>query len=176
MSKYYKMDKYDFTKSFFVLILCISAGVIGATMSCQSQRLMNNRYIKFALLLFVVYMGIEVTTKAPLHPLKRMGQAVGIVLLYLLFSKMTMLPTVTTFLTLFAFFFMLNLYEYNQMTGVDDSVLAQHDQLLTLLVGLVLVQIVCGFLHYVYKQKQDHGSKFSVAKFLLGSNKCAGGN
>jgi len=71
---------------------------------------------------------------------------------------------------------MLNLYEYNQTTGVDDSVLAQHDQLLTLLVGLVLVQIVCGFLHYVYKQKQDHGSKFSVAKFLLGSNKCAGGN
>ena len=169
-------------KATLLLVLYISGNFLAETLSCQSQKWLENMFVKHALILFMIYFTIDFTQEDNVKdsPLQNAGKAVIVWVLFHLFTHMDIGPTMVCVLILMALFFISNQRSYLKKTKNMDSRLLgmNQDELLGqtqkgLFIGLILT-ILVGFTVYYLEKKVEYKSRFDILKFIFGVKKCSG--
>ena len=169
-------------KATLLLVLSISGNFLAETLSCQSQKWLENMFVKHALILFMIYFTIDFTQDDAVKdsPLQNAGKAVIVWVLFHLFTHMDIGPTMVCVLILMALFFISNQRSYLKKTKNMDSRLLgmNQDELLGqtqkgLFIGLILT-ILVGFTVYYLEKKVEYKSQFDILKFIFGVKKCSG--
>jgi len=174
MAVFSGFENLDFIKSFFILLLAVTGGYIGETTSCQTRKLLNNMFAKDVLVFVLLYFGLDLMdTKDMSHPLQRLKQTFFIWGFYTMFTRMTIFPTILAFLLLCIYYINLDLIGYYEIKkDKDEQYIEQIKYINKIVIISILSVVVSGFLYYIFKQKRDHGKRFSFIKFLKGVRKC----
>lgn len=169
-------------KATLLLVLSISGNFLAETLSCQSQKWLENMFVKHVLILFMIYFTIDFTQENSVKdsPLRNAGKAVIVWVLFHLFTHMDIVPTLVCVLILMTLFFISNQRSYLKKTkNLDARLLGMNqDKLLGetqkgLFIGLVLT-ILVGFTIYFLEKKVEYKSQFDILKFIFGVKKCSG--
>ena len=164
----------EMIKGVFLLILAISANFVGNILGCQTQKLLTeNMLVKHMFLIFLIYFTINFTSSIQDNPLEELKKTLLIWSLYIIFTKMTLLFTGLTFLSLLTVYIMNNYIEFLKTSKKKDNKLIYRlkDQK-KMLYKLIIILMVIGFSLYVIKQRNDYKNNFSWFKFLLGTPVC----
>ena len=161
----------NYTTGLFLLLMAIAGNYVGETLSCQSQRLFKNIWIKHLTLFFIIYFSIVVTSNRNIHPTEEIKVSAIIWVIYHFFTKMNILPTSIVLLLFMAIFTMENYrkyYEKKQEQKKADKL--KNTQ--TILYYLTFIVIAIGFISYFLKQKKYFKKNFSIKKFFIGTGVC----
>ena len=169
-------------KATLLLVLSISGNFLAETLSCQSQKWLENMYVKHILILFMIYFTIDFTQEDAVKdsPLQNAGKAIIVWILFHLFTHMDIGPTLISVIILMTLFFISNQRSYLKKTkNLDARLLGMNqDKLLGetqkgLFIGLVLT-ILVGFTIYFLEKRVEYKSRFDILKFIFGVKKCSG--
>lgn len=168
-----------YQKSLFLIFLTVAGNFIAETLSCGSQKILeNNMLVKSSILFFLIYFTMDLGDSEAIHPFSRFKRAFGVFVILLMFTKMNNLFTGLTLLLLIASYLTNNFIQYYNAEHSDDKEKNSHKELLSKLHKLqtainysIFVVLVIGFILYFIKQKRDH-KNFSYSKFLFGVQKC----
>ena len=169
-------------KATLLLVLSISGNFLAETLSCQSQKWLENMFVKHLLILFMIYFTIDFTQEDTVKdsPLQNAGKAIIVWILFHLFTHMDIGPTLISVIILMILFFISNQRSYLKKTkNLDARLLGMNqDKLLKetqkgLFIGLVLT-ILVGFTIYFLEKRVEYKSRFDILKFIFGVKKCSG--
>ena len=82
-------------KATLLLVLSVSGNFLAETLGCQSQKILNNMFVKHLLILFMIYFTIDFTQRnADLaNPFVNVLKAIAVWILFHFFTHMDLLPT-----------------------------------------------------------------------------------
>ena len=166
----------------FLILLAITANFIGDTLTCDTQKILNNNpYVKFFIIFCLIYFTLSLSAQAnsvAIHPLFTSISSFVILLFYILFIKCNIYFIVTSFVLLFIVLILQNyIYFYNNVND-ENSIeerrnkikkLERYIQFIIIFIGILLF---VGFLIYLRKQFIDHYKQFSILKFIFTYKKC----
>lgn len=161
-------------RGMFWLWLAVSGNFISETLGCKTQQFLNdNMYAKqivtFAILYFVT--GFIDTTKT--NPLEHFKLSGIIWVIFLLFSKMHLVPTIIAF-ALVCISYVLNDYSryYKESGDIEKSETYKtySDWVLKANISLIVVSFI---VYFIAKYKEYKGN-FNFLKFILGKPSCRG--
>lgn len=161
----------------FLLILAVSGNFVAETMSCQTQKVMNeNMYVKNAIIILIIYFSLGfASSEDNLPPTELLKQALYIWVFFLMFNKMELFFTGMVVAMLVVLLICKDYITYYSKQN-DEKYKKSIDTLSrtvdSLFYGITLTTII-GFGMYFKKQHNDYFSTFSYSKFLFGTPKCS---
>ena len=175
-------NKQTIIGAIFLILLAITANFIGDTLTCDTQKILNNNpYVKFFIIFCLIYFTLSLSAQAnsvAVHPLFTLISSFIILLFYILFIKCNIYFIVMCFILLFVVLILQNyIYFYNNVTEEDSledrtnkiKKLERYIQFIIVFIGILLL---IGFLIYLRKQFIDHYKNFSILKFIFTYKKC----
>lgn len=155
-----------------LLYLIVAANFVEDLFSCDLRRaLASSLLMKHAVLILgSVFWVAESYVNDGSHFAALLAKAIGVYVLFVMSTKSQMWA-LAPILGLIICDQLVRLYV---KTSSDESS-TNLDRMERLRIGLqaaCVLLIVVGFVSYAVKQKADHGSDFSMARFLLGTLKC----
>ena len=161
-------------KGMFWLWLAVSGNFVAETLSCKTQKLLNgNMYAKqfltFAILYFVTGF-IDTSNKNPLEHLKL---SAIIWIMFLLFNKMHLIPTVISFILVCVSYLMNDYSSYYEQIG-DIETSKKYKYMSEILLKLNIAFITVSFIVYSVAKYKEYKGEFNILKFILGNAKCKG--
>lgn len=175
-------NKQTIIGAIFLLLLAITANFIGDTLTCDTQKILNNNpYVKFFIIFCLIYFTLSLSAQAnsvAVHPLFTTISSFVILLFYILFIKCNIYFIVTSFILLFVSLILQNyIYFYNNIKDENSleerkkkiEKLERYIQFIMIFIGILLF---VGFLIYLRKQFIDHYKQFSILKFIFTYKKC----
>ena len=104
----------DIIKATLLLTLSISGNFLAETLGCQSQKWLQNMYVKHILILFMIYFTINFTQKEDqiVNPIDNLLKALAVWVLYHLFTHMDILPTFIVVILLMIVYVLTNYNDY----------------------------------------------------------------
>jgi Ca2+/Na+ antiporter len=174
----------NFIKGVLLIALAVSGNFVGNTLGCKTQYYMtNNMYIKHLVLISIIYFTISFSSKKDSNPLEYMKTTFFLWIIYLLFTKQTILFTGISALLLFTSY-LLDSYitYYNELINneTDNKIKRQYKKTLskitkarTVVFYCAIMTIVVGFSIYFFDKYSEYSSNFDIVKFILGKTSCA---
>lgn len=175
-------NKQTIIGAIFLILLAITANFIGDTLTCDTQKILNNNpYVKFFIIFCLIYFTLSLSAQAnsvAVHPLFTLISSFIILLFYILFIKCNIYFIVMCFILLFVVLILQNyIYFYNNVSEEDSledrtnkiKKLERYIQFILVFIGILLL---IGFLIYLRKQFIDHYKNFSILKFIFTYKKC----
>ena len=183
-----QLDKFShITESFdtilkatLLLILSVCGNFLAETLGCQSQKVLENMFVKHILLFFMIYFTINFTqTGIVVNPIINVFKAFIVWIMYHFFTHMDLVPTLIVGLLLMILFFISNYRTYiKESTSVKKEKGEKLDNALKLtqrILWIILVTaILIGSCVYYFEKKKEYGYKFKPLKFIFGVKKCKG--
>ena len=183
-----QLDKFShITESFdtilkatLLLILSVCGNFLAETLGCQSQKVLENMFVKHILLFFMIYFTINFTqTGIVVNPIINVFKAFIVWIMYHFFTHMDLVPTLIVGLLLMILFFISNYRTYiKESTSVKKEKGEKLDNALKLtqrILWIILVTaILIGSCVYYFEKNKEYGSKFKPLKFIFGVKKCKG--
>lgn len=183
-----QLDKFShITESFdtilkatLLLILSVCGNFLAETLGCQSQKVLENMFVKHILLFFMIYFTINFTqTGIVVNPIINVFKAFIVWIMYHFFTHMDLVPTLIVGLLLMILFFISNYRTYiKESTSVKKEKGEKLDNALKLtqrILWIILVTaILIGSCIYYFEKNKEYGSKFKPLKFIFGVKKCKG--
>jgi hypothetical protein len=177
-------SRNDVTIAILLLTLSLAGNYISQSLGCQTQNLFtNNIYVKHLLIFFVIYFSIDFTSKnnVNVNPMINIIRAFLIWILFHLYSRMDIIPTLVV-LVLLIISYIINKYkEYyaSKIDGLPENEKNDNNELInnlnnyTIIISILSVIItIIGFFLYYHQKKKDFKGKFSLIKFIFGIKKC----
>ena len=173
----------DIIKATFLLTLSISGNFLAETLGCQSQKWLQNMYVKHILILFMIYFTINFTQKknTMVNPLINFVKAIVVWILFHLFTHMDILPTFFVIVLLMTVFVLSNytIYLTEKMDRVSDEYKRNYIKQINTIkliqegafIGSILI-ILLGFMLYYLEKHKEYKKRFSLLKFIFGVKKC----
>jgi hypothetical protein len=159
-------------KGMFWLWLAVSGNFVSETLSCKTQKLLNgNMYVKqiltFAILYFVT--GFVDTSKH--NPIEHLKLSAIIWVLFLLFTKMHIVPTIISFI-LICLSYLLNDYSsyYEKEGELEKS--KKYKEISELILKVNIALIIVSFVVYLVSKYKEYKGKFNILTFILGKPNC----
>ena len=159
----------NISKGIFLLIVAICGNFVAETMSCSTQKLLNNNmYAKHLIVFTTIYFCISYTDD--IDPFKNIRNAIYIYIGFLMFTKMDLNNTIICFMLLLyiyigknfkKYYKNKNLYIYKKLEEIENYVEI-----------IFYICLTYGFLKYLNNQKEDHLNNFDLYKFLFGVLQC----
>ena len=167
-------------KATLLLILSVCGNFLAETLGCQSQKVLENMFVKHLLLFFMIYFTINFTqTGIVVNPIINVFKASIVWIMYHFFTHMDLVPTIIVGLLLMILFFISNYRTYiKEGTSVKKEKGEKVDNALKftqkILWIILVITILVGSSLYYFEKKKEYGSKFNPLKFIFGVKKCKG--
>ena len=167
-------------KATLLLILSVCGNFLAETLGCQSQKVLENMFVKHLLLFFMIYFTINFTqTGIVVNPIINVFKAFIVWIMYHFFTHMDLVPTLIVGLLLMILFFISNYRTYiKESTSVKKEKGEKVDNALKftqkILWIILVITILVGSSLYYFEKKKEYGSKFNPLKFIFGVKKCKG--
>ena len=167
-------------KATLLLILSVCGNFLAETLGCQSQKVLENMFVKHLLLFFMIYFTINFTqTGIVVNPIINVFKAFIVWIIYHFFTHMDLVPTIIVGLLLMILFFISNYRTYiNESASVKKEKAEKVDNALKftqkILWIILVITILVGSSLYYFEKKKEYGSKFNPLKFIFGVKKCKG--
>ena len=167
-------------KATLLLILSVCGNFLAETLGCQSQKVLENMFVKHLLLFFMIYFTINFTqTGIVVNPIINVFKASIVWIMYHFFTHMDLVPTIIVGLLLMILFFISNYRTYiNESASVKKEKAEKVDNALKftqkILWIILVITILIGSCLYYFEKKKEYGSKFNPLKFIFGVKKCKG--
>lgn len=165
----------DIIKGIFLLVLAVAGNFVAETLGCKTQKLLSeNMYAKHLVILLILYFAIGFTSgDVPQHPIVVLKMAVGIYVLFLLFTKMDLGFTLIVFGLLALTYINSTFIDYyKKVTPEEEKKIELLEKIHKIMYGSMTILIVIGFALYFRKQYNDYYKTWSTPKFLFGVTKC----
>ena len=164
---------FIYQKSLFLLFLSIAGNFIAETLSCGSQKVLEeNMIIKSMIIFFLIYFTMDFSDNSVVHPVVHIKRSAVVWIFLLMFTKMNNFFTGITLLLLISSYITNNFIAYYQRDESNNKeMLSRLHTIENLLNRLIIIFLVIGFSLYFLKQKREH-KNFSFTKFILGVKKC----
>ena len=183
-----ELDKFShITESFdtilkatLLLILSVCGNFLAETLGCQSQKVLENMFVKHVLLFFMIYFTINFTQSGiVVNPIINIFKAFIVWIMYHFFTHMDLVPTLIVGLLLMILFFISNYRTYiKESTSVKKEKGEKVDNALKftqkILWIILVITILIGSCLYYFEKNKEYGSKFKPLKFIFGVKKCKG--
>tara|TARA_B110000208_G_scaffold53282_1_gene69811 strand:+ start:3957 stop:4547 length:591 start_codon:yes stop_codon:yes gene_type:complete len=167
-------------KATLLLILSVCGNFLAETLGCQSQKVLENMFVKHLLLFFMIYFTINFTqTGIVVNPIINVFKAFIVWIMYHFFTHMDLVPTIIVGLLLMILFFISNYRTYiKEGTSVKKEKGEKVDNALKftqkILWIILVITILVGSYLYYFEKKKEYGYKFKPLKFIFGVKKCKG--
>lgn len=169
----------DKSKGVFLLILALCGGYVSETLGCKIQYAMtNNRLLKYLIVLFTIYFSITITSEDNENPFKLMATSILVWIFFVLFTRMTPIPTLIVMILLLLIYFLDNWKNYKKATQKNNQLIQKNNQakqILTIqkiLLVIIIILILIGNIGYLLKKRRQYGKKFNYFTYIFGVNKC----
>ena len=160
-------------KGVFLLLLAVAGNFIPETLGCKTQDLLNNSmFAKQLILVIILYFTINFQSSSDVNPGIVAIQALGIYILFILFTKMNLQFTLAVFSLLIITLFITNYISYYKKQDPENDIINKLETMRNFISILMVCLILIGFILYFRKQRMDHIEKWSTTKFLFGVTKC----
>lgn len=171
------MLKIDAANAFGLFFMTIAANFTGNLLSCDIQRnFTNNLFSKHLIAFSLLFFFIILTNKDTLLKGKENDEwiipefllnALIIYIIFLICTKMEFLYTAMILISIVGYM-LLDLEKSNK----SPENLKKIEMIQKFITYFAIVMGGFGFGKYFIKQYTDYGNKFSLGKFILGTNKC----
>jgi hypothetical protein len=178
----FHLEEYiDKSKGIFLLILALCGGYVSETLGCKVQyEMTNNRILKYLIVLFTIYFSITITSKDNENPFILFRTSILIWMFFVLFTRMTPIPTLIVMILLLLIFFLDNWKKYKiaidkKSNILDDSQSPTYKYIIDiqkLLLVIIILLIVLGNVGYIIKKRKQYGANFDYVTYIFGVNKC----
>ena len=161
-------------KGVFLLLLAVAGNFIPETLGCKTQDLLNNSMVaKHVILVVILYFTINFQNSSDSNPSIVAAQALGIYLLFILFTKMSLQFTIAVFGLLIVTLVTTNYISYYKKQDPKNDIINKLETMRNFISILMVCLILIGFILYFSKQRTDHLKNWSTTKFLFGVTKCS---
>ncbi len=174
MYLYNKSQNIDKLTGIFLLILAVCGNFVAETLSCQTQKLLSeNMFAKNIVIIMIIYFAIGFTSETIINPLILLSQTIIIWVFFILFNKMTLPFTISSFIGLFGILFLNNYIKYyKEDKDKDKNIILLLEKINNYLFIFICITILIGHSMYFSKQYNDYYKDFSYITFLFGKNTC----
>ena len=160
----------------FLLILAVSGNFIAETLGCKSQKLLSeNMYVKNMIIILIIYFSLGLTNEDnSIAPHEMMKTSLSIWIFFLIFNKMSLPFTITSFLLISIILIIKNYKDYYEAKDKKKNrdKIIQLKNIASKIFILNLLVIIVGFILYFRKQYSEHSSDFSFISFIFGKAQC----
>jgi hypothetical protein len=183
----------DIVKGIFLLILVVAGNFVGETLGCQTQKIMmENMYVKQALVLMLIYFTINFTLSDNPHPAAMVRTTFIIWFMYLMFVRMDYGPTLAAIILLMVYYVLSNFTDYytslytkkiaNAKSLKEKKELEQdyyvveqqYHNLREYTLYILIIVVIFGFIIYAKEKWDEYHDEFSIQKFIFGTGHCKG--
>jgi len=160
----------------FLLILTVSGGFVAETLGCSTRKLLSeNQLVKQAILLFLIYFTINLTSGNDREdPINKIKSAIFVWIFFIIFTKMNIYFTGLVFFLLTVIYILNNYkkhYENVKESKESKELIKNLEKYIDKLEILMFLFLIIGFITYFLKQKKDQ-KQFNYLYFLFGRRKC----
>ena len=114
------LNESDTIKGIFLLILGVSGNFVAETLGCKTQKLLTeNMFAKHFIIYLIIYFALGFTSSNNIHPADLAKYSFFIWALFLLFTKMTLPFTITTFVLLALLYILHSFIAYYKHQGEE---------------------------------------------------------
>ena len=162
----------DVIKGVFLLILAIAGNFVAETLGCQTQKILSeNMFAKQFVIIAVIYFAMTMTNSETImrSPLQDIIMSLAIWILFILFTRMHLLPTVIVFGLLCIQYV---LYNYIKYYRENKRVIQPLKTCVKLAKISTLITLMVGFSAYLYKQYSCYHDDWNTLIFLFGKTTC----
>lgn len=164
----------EYIKGIFLLALGVSGNFVAETLGCQTQKLLTNSMLaKQSVILMMIYFAIDFGAAANQSPFKNLAVTLGIYILFLMFTKMNIYFTLSTFSLLALVYFINSNINFYKDDSKQKNVVKDLEIVKKILYLLIIGLIIPGFIIYYLEQRKDHGKDWDPMKFIFGVTNCA---
>tara|TARA_Y100000992_G_C21234919_1_gene477494 strand:- start:702 stop:1220 length:519 start_codon:yes stop_codon:yes gene_type:complete len=160
-------------KGIFLLILAISGNFIGETLGCKTQKMLReNMFAKQMVVYLIIYFVLGFTNENNEHPLRLALNALGIWILFISFTRMSLFFTMLVFILItIRYIFIITKQYYNEKSD-SESIVKLIETISINVDYSIMFFIIIGFILYFRKQYIEYYKEWSTYKFIFGVNKC----
>ena len=173
MSNPQHVSLYEIYKGFLLLIFLVSTNTIGETMGCSMNKIIHEPITKYIFLFLIIWITLDIGTPVEITPANNLGNGILLWIFFIILTR-TDIYVMIAVISLIIIMYVLNSYkDYYKKKIVkqkSDKLMRMSkliERIMKLIEGLIMVLIIGGFLHYFYKQYNDHRKDFSIFKFLF---------
>lgn len=158
-----------FIKGIFLMFLSVVGNFLDTMLPCQTQKLIRRNALMRNIIAFItIYFVIDYTSLKVSNPVEHFKSSVFIYGLFVLFTKSILFFSIMSIVLLSINYVIGNFIKYNNFNHKPT----QHLESLEKYINVVIViNIIIGFIHYVYKQLKEQ-KRFNVFKFIIGDVNC----
>ena len=162
------------TKGLLLLALAVMGNFVAETLGCSTQKLLHhNRIAKLAIIFFIIYFTVNVAEDwvgENVHPLQELGLSIVLWIVFIIFTKTTVLYKAIIFTCLCLHYLLGNFHKYytnNDMSNYLHIIEYADKALFT----IIIVSGIIGFIKYILKERREH-KNFTWWKFFVGVDHC----
>lgn len=174
-----KMQGLNTISGIFLLILAVSGNFIAEVLGCKMQKILTkNIYAKNLIVILIIYFSLGfVDTERNFKPNLLFRRSILIWLFFLIFNKMTELPTIIVFITILSILIIKNWIDYYEKLDYEkyEGLIEKMFRATDILFMISCVITIFGFYNYLnikYYEKLMHGQQFNYYKFIFGNINC----
>lgn len=162
------------TKGLLLLALAVMGNFVAETLGCGTQKLLHhNRIAKLAIIFFIIYFTVNVSEEwvgENIHPLHELGLSIILWLIFIIFTKTTLLYKGIIFACLCLHYLLNNFHKYYTNNNEVNylHIIEYADKALF---TIIIVSGIIGFVKYILKEKREH-KNFTWWKFFVGVDHC----
>tara|TARA_A100001015_G_C14982361_1_gene710022 strand:+ start:408 stop:926 length:519 start_codon:yes stop_codon:yes gene_type:complete len=164
-----KFNLYDIFKSFIVLILLIKTNTLEELLGCSIRKITKYNITKYIILFVTIWITIDVNTDDDITALDNFMNAIYLIIIFIIYSRMNIYFTIIIFLLLLLVFVLNGEETYYKLNKKKEKYKTINNIKTYTEYSIIIISII-GFIQYIYKQSKTQKS-FSLNKFLF-SIKC----
>ena len=159
-------------KGIFMLFLSVSGNFISETLSCKTQKLLNNNmYAKQIIMFCMLYFIIGFIDDTNQNPIEHLKYSALIWVAFLLFTKMHLIPTIIAFL-LVCICYIINNYGIYYKNQGDTEKGDKYTEIAGYIAKINCIFILVSFLFYLFSKYREYNKDFNILKFIFGNVIC----
>ena len=163
------VDK-NIIKGIFLIILAEYGSFVAETVGCGTQRFLSENILaKQFIIIMIIYFSINFTSDTDVNPTINIIKALIVWCGFLMFNKMDLTFTITTFLLLVIVYIIDNYTQYYKIHKKNTDKLDKIQQGIYIVIALLTV---LGFSIYLSNKYVEYKDVWSNVDFIFGKNSC----
>lgn len=161
-------------KGMFWLWLAVSGNFVSETLSCKTQALLsNNMYVKQVVTFAILYFITGFVDTSDQNPIEHLKMSAIIWVIFLLFTKMHVVPTSIAFILICASYLINDYSSYYEKIGELEKS-EKYKNMSEVILKLNIALISVSFIVYLVAKYKEYKGEFSILTFILGRPNCKG--
>ena len=159
-------------KGMFWLWLAVSGNYVSETLGLLGQKLLNyNMYVKQIVTFAILYFVTGFVDNVSHDPIKHLKLSAIIWVIFLLFTKMHLVPTIIAFILICISYFINDYSAYYEKIGELEKS-KKYKEISEVILKANIALIGVSFVVYLISKYKEYKGEFNMLKFILGNPNC----